>query len=190
MTPQIRRRLPLETPFLVRRNHLFIFVLTSRHKSDLGRRHRPTTAVRNFHLTYPTTSTSTATSNSGQSANARPFEYRHIEGVELIEAYHQPGGYRLINIGDHIHQHRYRVLHKLGHGSYATSWLARDTSSRKLVAVKVGRAESRPREVEVLSALAAQKHDPMPIELLGRAMIPFVLDSFTIPGSSGSHPAM
>ncbi len=176
------RRLPFGT--LHRQNH--IFILSRRRKPDL--RQRPAIAVRNSHTTYSMASTSTSTSTSTKSANSRPFEYHHIEGVELIEAYHQPGGYRLVNIGDELHEYRYRVLHKIGHGSYATSWLARDTFSRKLVAVKVGRAESSPREVEVLSALTAQKHNPMPIELLGRAIIPLVLDSFTILGSSGSHP--
>jgi hypothetical protein len=159
MRPQIRR-LPFGT--LHRQNH--IFILSSRHKPDL--RQRPAITVWNFHATYSMMATSTFTSTSTKSANSRPFEYHHIAGVELIEAYHQPGGYRLINIGDELHDHRYRVLHKLGHGSYATSWLARDTFSRKMVAVKVGRAESSPREVEVLSALTAQKHIPMPIELL------------------------
>lgn len=177
-------------PFRTRHRQDHFFIHSSRRKPDL--RQRPVIAVRNFYAANSrastAASTSTSTLTSTKCANSRPFEYHHIEGVELIEAYHQPGGYRLISIGDELHGNRYRVLHKLGHGSYATLWLARDTFSRELVAVKVGRVELSPRKVEVLSALTAQKHNPTSIGLLGRAMIPLILDTFTILGSSGSHP--
>ncbi|CDM37059.1 Protein kinase-like domain [Penicillium roqueforti FM164] len=48
--------------------------------------------------------------------------YEPIEGVEKLESY-RVGGYHSMTIGDHIHN-RYQVVHKLGHGTYSTIWLA------------------------------------------------------------------
>ncbi|PYH76785.1 hypothetical protein BO82DRAFT_425296 [Aspergillus uvarum CBS 121591] len=50
--------------------------------------------------------------------------YKPIEDVERMK-YYQPGGYHPGTIGDRLHD-RYRVIHKLGHGTYSTIWLARD----------------------------------------------------------------
>ena len=61
------------------------------------------------------------------------------DSVEDITRY-RPGGYHPVQLGDCfstlltdsasslslLPASRYRVLHKLGHGSYATIWLARD----------------------------------------------------------------
>lgn len=44
--------------------------------------------------------------------------YKSIEGVEGLENY-RTGGYHPIQIGDRFHG-RYRVVDKLGHGSYST----------------------------------------------------------------------
>ena len=110
------------------------------------------------------------------------FEYIPIEDVESMEMY-RPGGYHRISIGDKLHA-RYRVVHKLGHGSYSTTWLTFDECSQKFAAVKAGTAESNPREVEVLSALT---QNPKSIGSPGRAMIPPVLDSFQILGPNGIH---
>ncbi|KAL4932046.1 kinase-like domain-containing protein [Aspergillus undulatus] len=41
--------------------------------------------------------------------------------------------------------------HKLGHGSYSTTWLAQDEISEKYVAVKVCTADSNPLEIDVIS---------------------------------------
>ena len=47
--------------------------------------------------------------------------------VESPDRY-QPGGYHPVHLGDVYHQ-RYRVIHKLGFGTYSTVWLARDLQS-------------------------------------------------------------
>lgn len=44
--------------------------------------------------------------------------YEPIEDVERME-YYQAGGYHLVTIGDRLND-RYRVIHKLGHGTYST----------------------------------------------------------------------
>lgn len=113
-------------------------------------------------------------------------EYVYIEDVESMERY-RPGGYHLVSIGDKL-QDRYRVVHKLGHGGYSTTWLARDKHSKKLVAIKVGIAESNPHEVNVLSALATITHDTTPRERYGGVIIPSILDRFDIEGPNGIHP--
>jgi serine/threonine-protein kinase SRPK3 len=41
---------------------------------------------------------------------------------------YQPGGYHPIYLGD-VYCQRYRVIHKLGFGTYSTVWLARDLKS-------------------------------------------------------------
>ena len=47
-----------------------------------------------------------------------------LEGPDV----YRPGGYHPVHLGDLYHQ-RYRVIHKLGFGSYSTVWLARDLQS-------------------------------------------------------------
>ncbi|KAJ5188447.1 hypothetical protein N7491_004772 [Penicillium cf. griseofulvum] len=109
------------------------------------------------------------------------------------------GGYHPIAIGDQFHD-RYRVVHKLGHGTYSTVWLAQDRKFKRYVAVKVCTADSNPRELDVLSELASpqQNQDTSPGRTvipsqqtqgvsLGRAMIPSVLDTFNIRGPNGTH---
>ena len=45
---------------------------------------------------------------------------------EWVETY-RPGGLHPINLGDTFKDGQYRVIRKLGHGSFSTVWLARDT---------------------------------------------------------------
>ncbi|KAI3111706.1 hypothetical protein CBS147333_3999 [Penicillium roqueforti] len=111
------------------------------------------------------------------------FLYEPLEGVERLENY-RPGGYHPMKIGEHFHS-RYRVVHKLGYGSYSTTWLARDEQSNKYVAVKVFIADSNPKEVDVLCALT-RPHCSL-VNNPGKAMVPSILDSFTIRGPNGNH---
>jgi len=112
-------------------------------------------------------------------------EYEYIEDVERL-AYYRPGGYHPVTIGDRL-GNRYRVIHKLGFGSYSTTWLARDEERKSLVAIKVGTAESTTRELEILSALASTKGDSETAGC-GRSLIPRLLDHFKVEGPNGVHP--
>jgi serine/threonine-protein kinase SRPK3 len=47
--------------------------------------------------------------------------------VESPHSY-RPGGYCPVHLGD-LYCQRYRVIHKLGFGTYSTVWLARDLQS-------------------------------------------------------------
>ncbi|OJJ45152.1 hypothetical protein ASPZODRAFT_134565 [Penicilliopsis zonata CBS 506.65] len=110
--------------------------------------------------------------------------YVPIEGVEKLERY-RAGGYHPVAIGDRFHN-RYRVVQKLGHGSYSTIWLAQDERfNNKYVAIKVCTADSNPHELNVLLDLSRSRqisHDS-----LGQAMIPSILDTFKIQGPNGTH---
>ncbi|RAL03835.1 kinase-like protein [Aspergillus ibericus CBS 121593] len=116
--------------------------------------------------------------SSDNDSTSHPL-YEPIEGVERFENY-CPGGYHPIQIGDQF-RGRYRVVHKLGHGSYSTTWLAYDNQLKRYAAVTVCTADSKPKkESDILSALASAQHSP--IQSAGATMIPSILDSFNIQG--------
>ena len=110
--------------------------------------------------------------------------YEPLEGVERLEIY-RPGGYHVVQIGDRFHG-RYRVAHKLGYGTYSTTWLARDEQSHKYVAVKICTADSNPKEADIISSLH-HPHCSPDNSNLGMAMVPSLLDKFTIHGPNGEH---
>jgi serine/threonine protein kinase len=109
--------------------------------------------------------------------------YERIDGVERLD-YYRPGGYHPILIDDRF-QNRYRIVHKLGYGSYSTIWLARDKQMAKYVAIKVGTADYGSKEVELLSRLSASGVNNREF---GGNLIPPVLDRFNIVGPNGTHP--
>ncbi|KAJ5198596.1 uncharacterized protein N7498_007713 [Penicillium cinerascens] len=120
--------------------------------------------------------------SSSADSDPLPLKYVPIEEVERLEKY-QPGGYHPIMIGD-VFQSRYRVVHKLGYGTYSTTWLCRDYRSNTYVAVKVGTAESSAREADVLEYL----NHASPFDRPGREIIPSVKDRFILYGVNGTHP--
>ncbi|POR31837.1 Protein kinase domain protein [Tolypocladium paradoxum] len=128
-----------------------------------------------------------AFSSMSSSDDSTPdFQFEPIEGVERFEKY-RPGGYHPIQIGHTLHD-RYRVVHKLGHGTFSTTWLARDGQNqlKNLVAVKVGIADSTTREMDALSALNDSQHASS--DGLSKAFIPTLLDHFKVHGPNGIHP--
>ena len=110
--------------------------------------------------------------------------YEPIEDVEKME-YHEAGGYHPVKIGDYFH-HRYRVVHKLGHGTYSTIWLARDEVSNRYVALKICTADSNPLENSVLSRLS----QPQQSSHIDRDLIPTISDIFNIQGPNGYHTCL
>lgn len=58
---------------------------------------------------------------------AEPVQYDYIEDVERLELY-EKGGYHPVMIDGILHG-RYHIVDKLGHGGYATIWLAYDTQA-------------------------------------------------------------
>ncbi|KAL2757740.1 hypothetical protein ACRALDRAFT_2132401 [Sodiomyces alcalophilus JCM 7366] len=114
----------------------------------------------------------------------RPL-YEHIDDVERLD-YYRRGGYHPIQIGDRF-QERYRIVHKLGYGSYSTIWLARDERMAKYVAIKVGTADYGPKEAETLSRISASMVESREFS---SNLLPLVLDRFNVDGPNGTHPCL
>ena len=80
------------------------------------------------HSTFLTTITMDSpppTPKSPKSSKQRRFA-RTGAVCEWVEEYH-PGGYHPVNLGDTFRDGKYRVIRKLGYGSYSTVWLAVST---------------------------------------------------------------
>ncbi|KAL9595331.1 MAG: hypothetical protein Q9219_006508 [cf. Caloplaca sp. 3 TL-2023] len=111
--------------------------------------------------------------------------YQWHEYVENLEDYCS-GGYHPVEIGDSYARGRYRVVHKLGFGSYSTVWLARDTFAKRYVALKIVMAtfshdSSESRILRHLSDSVEQKN------AIGSGFVTHLLDEFTIDGPNGQH---
>lgn len=119
-----------------------------------------------------------------------PISIKPIEDVEPFYMYDHDG-YHPLNIGSPIGD-RYRVVDKLGHGSYSTVWLARDKQLQRLVTVKVCTGEESRRESEskMLSLLAAIPLEADGDPALGRDMMPSLLDTFQVQGPNGTHTCL
>jgi serine/threonine-protein kinase SRPK3 len=111
------------------------------------------------------------------------IQYIPLEDVERLERY-RPGGYHPVLIGDSLHD-RYHIVHKLGFGSYSTTWLARDQIAGKYVAVKIAVAAGDSRESDILHRLGLGDHrdEAHP----GKAIISPILDEFFLTGPNGKH---
>ncbi|KZT13125.1 kinase-like protein [Laetiporus sulphureus 93-53] len=110
----------------------------------------------------------------------------------------RPGGYHPIIIGDIIGSSprtdsaskpcQYRIMHKLGFGSYATAlWLAQKTdSSGAFVAVKITTAaDGHIREAQMLEAASTVMPNGQP-----SPHIMTLLDHFTLRGPNGAHSVL
>ncbi|KIJ36332.1 hypothetical protein M422DRAFT_34296 [Sphaerobolus stellatus SS14] len=100
--------------------------------------------------------------------------FDELQMTEEITRY-VPGGLHPVTIGD-ILSGKYRIMHKLGWGGYATVWLAQKTDETKtFVAVKITKSnEGHTQEASILRALSS----PHVITLL---------DHFTLQGPNGIH---
>ncbi|KAL0634205.1 hypothetical protein Q9L58_006881 [Maublancomyces gigas] len=108
---------------------------------------------------------------------SRIYDYAG-DRVENLEAY-QPGGYFPADIGTTVHGSRYHIVHKLGFGTYSTVWLAKDTISSRLVALKFLRADADPARHEAESRiLRLLRPHPCVLELI---------DEFDVDSANGSH---
>ncbi|KAI1109301.1 kinase-like protein [Nemania sp. NC0429] len=128
--------------------------------------------------------------------NSAP-RFAYIEDGEPPERY-RPGGYHPLSLGDILH-HRYHIVHKLGFGSYSTTWLAKDIQQRgRYIAIKIKTAEGDDddsKEAQIwrhlwAAANAPQQLTPSPdtTTSLGIAYsIPPIWDEFTIDGPNGTH---
>ncbi|KAG8165498.1 hypothetical protein KVR01_004050 [Diaporthe batatas] len=117
--------------------------------------------------------------------DAFDFEYEFVEEVEQLERY-KPGGYHPVTLSDTLHEGRYRIISKLGHGTYSTSWMARDQGRNKYVAVKICTADSSgaSHERAILRYLHQVRVDCQDERVV---MVPTLLDEFHLDGPNGRH---
>ncbi|KAL9103285.1 MAG: hypothetical protein Q9163_001663 [Psora crenata] len=115
--------------------------------------------------------------------------YYWQENVEDLERYRE-GGYHPIQIGDQFSSNRYRIVHKLGYGSYSTVWLARDAHQDRYVSIKVVSADASSgsaSEVEIRGYLRQEiERSRHP----GSECILSPLDEFKIDGPNGRHQCL
>ncbi|EEH04015.1 protein kinase [Histoplasma capsulatum G186AR] len=109
-------------------------------------------------------------------------KYKYIGNCERLERY-CPGGFCPINLGDHLCDGRYTIIHNLGFGGSSTVWLASDHKQRKLVAIKIKTADSasspsESQEVDFLKRLHSHR------------LIRKLLDSFVENSPNGAHDCL
>lgn len=98
----------------------------------------------------------------------------HPNGCEDLEEYHR-GGYHPVHLGQKLgNDNRYRVIHRLGHGGFATVWLCRDVHAAKYVAIKVMTADIDPQGL-IDFAIPESQYIAAP------------KDCFTVQGPNGTH---
>ncbi|KAF2449339.1 kinase-like protein [Karstenula rhodostoma CBS 690.94] len=97
---------------------------------------------------------------------------------------YRTGGYHPVHIGDSLNSNRYKILHKLGWGSYSTVWAARDQREHTYVAVKISISgqERSHREFTILRSLAAAQSDQP-----GSQHLMTMSDHFQLNGPNGIH---
>jgi len=94
-----------------------------------------------------------------------------------------------VHLGEIYHQ-RYRIIHKLGFGTYSTVWLARDlqsTSQTRYVALKFAVAEltGRNNEIKIYRHLASESGTHP-----GSERVLALLDHFRMQGANGEHDVL
>ncbi|THV48901.1 hypothetical protein BGAL_0222g00210 [Botrytis galanthina] len=106
--------------------------------------------------------------------------------AQPVETNYGKGGFHPIHLKDTFKHDRYKVIHKLGHGGFATAWLARDTKRERYVALKVlaARLSSTSKEVDMLRRMKSRRVNP---EHAGRFYVMSLLDHFTHKGPNGDH---
>lgn len=101
--------------------------------------------------------------------------------------YYEPGSLHSVHLGDVLGD-AYRIIHKLGHGGFATVWLGRDLSAKdttNYVALKIIRADSSGDDCpELLLDRLAGEIEP---EGEGRGYLCFPLSRFKLDGPNGTH---
>lgn len=127
---------------------------------------------------FTITSTHTICENK-QNRPKRMYEWSG-DDIEDLEQYRK-GGFYPTYIADEIQNGRYRIVHKLGFGSFSTVWLAQDQHENRLVSLKFLRADTarETAESQILLHLRASHS--------GHAFVLGLLDEFEVESPNGSH---
>ncbi|KAI9830155.1 MAG: hypothetical protein M1819_005832 [Sarea resinae] len=114
-------------------------------------------------------------------------EWRFIvtgTACEWAEMY-RPGRYHPIHFGDTFKAGQYRVIRKLGDGSFSTVWLAVDSQNSRYVALKVMMAKSSAAATTELSMYDVLAHQAPHDSFSKHILMP--LDTFEHIGPNGTH---
>ncbi|KKZ61962.1 hypothetical protein EMCG_03555 [[Emmonsia] crescens] len=116
-----------------------------------------------------------------------PHLYTSPVDAEPLNRY-RFGGYHPVHLGDYFKDGRYKVMHKLGHGGYATIWLARDFELQRYVALKITVSETSQHnsELKILQHLSSAQLSMHP----GSQHVIKLLDSFEHKGPNGVHSCL
>ncbi|KGO78238.1 hypothetical protein PITC_036060 [Penicillium italicum] len=101
---------------------------------------------------------------------------------EWVEDY-RPGGYHPVVLGD-VFNHQYKVIRKLGEGSYSTVWLAHDLSRYVALKILVSEISESTTELRILRHII----EFAPVE--GSRYITRLLDEFEHRGPNGLHKCL
>ncbi|KAF9071233.1 kinase-like domain-containing protein [Rhodocollybia butyracea] len=106
--------------------------------------------------------------------------------AENIELY-RLGGLHPVHLGDTFHNNRYTVVHKLGHGTFSTVWLVRDSVTNRYAVLKIVIVQS----TKVASEIAVLRHLQQPsnsdIDNGDKDHVVHLLDEFKHHGPNGTH---
>ncbi|KAL9102567.1 MAG: hypothetical protein Q9163_002285 [Psora crenata] len=119
---------------------------------------------------------------NGPMAKADDASYCEVD-AEPLERYRK-GGYHPTHLGDYLKDGRYKIIHKLGWGAYATVWLAKDLLLRRYTAIKilVSELSQDNHEAQILNRLSQG-----PAGHPGKKHIVQLLDQFQQEGPNGTH---
>ncbi|QKX57758.1 uncharacterized protein TRUGW13939_04878 [Talaromyces rugulosus] len=101
--------------------------------------------------------------------------------TEWIEDY-RPGKYHPVHFRDNLKSSRYRIIRKLGYGSFSTVWLAKDHMRNQYVTVKILIADpdASKHELAILQVLSRSSAQ-------GKSHVMNMLDFFEHKGPNGVH---
>lgn len=132
----------------------------------------------------PAQSTTATLPSSAHNLAPPHVMYEPIEETGIFGPFERycAGGYFPAQIGYELRSSRYRIVDKLGHGSYSTTWLARDEHLAKYVAIKIGTSQSdRSAESTILTDLWEEEVCTIR-SFAGVALVPDILDEFQVEG--------
>jgi len=144
--------------------------------------------------TKPQNPSANASTNGGAPISARSKTYSLSDDDEQSDAWFEgendsdskaygTGGYLRVRLGDKLHK-RYTIEKKLGWGHFSTVWLATDSKTERLVALKIQKSahhymEAALDEIELLTA-AQQKGERT-------NFVAQLVDNFDVHAVNGRH---
>ncbi|KAL9052563.1 MAG: hypothetical protein Q9162_005311 [Coniocarpon cinnabarinum] len=105
---------------------------------------------------------------------------------------YKPGGFHPIDLGDTLNGGRYKIVRKLGYGSFSTVWLAQDqrTTEQKFAAIKVGAATADDEFNYELSTYTRVQQPLGTGEYTSGTGLVKLIDDFVEEGVNGKHQCL